>query len=126
MEIEKRYLGLPDGVSEKDFELSVYRDKECTEEVKNIDFGPIEPGEEKSRWYWLKNTGEVHLSKVYVGMGIIHMEGWESRTDAYSAGSLEVGEKCLAAFQLKVAPETEPGNYSGSIPITVYGSESMV
>ncbi|MEF8874894.1 MAG: hypothetical protein V5A88_09555 [Candidatus Thermoplasmatota archaeon] len=126
MKIEKRYVGMPDEVSEEDFGLTVYEDKECTVEVKNIDFGPIEPGEEKIRLYWIKNTGETYLHKVYVGMGIIKPEGWDTRTESYFVGSLDTGEKSSAAFRLKVVPETDSGNYTGSIPITVYGPESVV
>lgn len=125
MEIEKRYVGISEEEGE-DFDLSVYEDECCREKVMNIDFGPVKPGEEKIKWYWIKNTGEAYLPEVYVGMGIIGEEGWETRDDSTIEGSLDVGEKRMVAFRLKVEAEVRPGKYSGSIPITVYGEESSI
>ncbi len=125
MEIEKRYVGISED-REEDFDLSVYQDERCENKVKNIDFGPIKPGEEKIKWYWIKNTGEAYLPEVYVGMGIISEDGWETREDSSIEGSLDVGEKRMVAFRLRVGVDVQPGKYSGSIPIVVYGDESEI
>ncbi len=126
MEIDKRYVGISDDGSEERYEIKVYRDEECTEEIKDIDFGPIEPGQEKSKWFWLKNTGEVYLPRVFVGMGIIGKRGWDSISESYLGGSLDIGEKCIAPFRLKVETDADLGEYLGSIPITVYGDEGVL
>ncbi|MBS3781346.1 MAG: hypothetical protein KGY66_06595 [Candidatus Thermoplasmatota archaeon] len=126
MEIEKKYRGALKEESEGEFKLSVYEDEKCSREVKNINFGPVRPGEEKNKWFWLKNTGERYLHRIYVGHGVIDSKGWRSMAENYLGGSLDVGEKCMALFQLKVASEVEIGEYSGSIPITVYGDESSI
>lgn len=122
VEIEKRYMT---GGEENGFKLSVYEDEGCNREVEDIDFGPIKPGEEKERWYWIKNTGEVELPRVYVGMGVIGSEGWETRTENYLGGPLDVGEKSMMPFRLKVEEDVEPGDYLGNIPITVYDDEDF-
>lgn len=124
MEINTKYRDFPEEYLKDEFELSVWRNKNCTEKVKKIDFGPIEPGKEKSRWVWIKNTGQVILPEICVGMGIIDGEGWKSRTDGYLEGPLEVGEKNQVPFRLKVEPEAKIGKYSGEIPITVYGQSN--
>ena len=125
MEIDKKYVGMSEEHLKEELEISVYKDEECSEEVRYIDFGPIKPGEEKSEWYWIKNTGEAYIPEVYIGMGVINKRGWESRTDNYVGGPLEVGEICMVAFCLRVDNDVKPGNYSGSIPVTVYGPEHM-
>ncbi|MFP4001291.1 MAG: hypothetical protein ACLFU5_05265 [Thermoplasmata archaeon] len=125
MEIEKRYMGSSDDGLKKEFELSVYENESCSREIKSINFGPVRPGEEKNKWFWLKNTGEKYLHKIYVGQGVIDSDGWSSRSESYLGGALDVGEKCMALFQLKVEPGVDIGEYSGSIPITVYGDDSI-
>ncbi len=126
MEIEKNYVGLSERGQEGEFELSVFEDESCHREVRNINFGPVRPGEEKDKWFWLKNTGDLYLNKIFIGKGVIGSEGWRSKSESYLGGSLEPGEKCMALFQLKVEKEVEVGEYSGSIPITVYGDESTI
>ncbi|MEF8832578.1 MAG: hypothetical protein V5A66_03545 [Candidatus Thermoplasmatota archaeon] len=126
MEIKKEFRGVSEENSKSDFKLSVYEDEKCYREVKNINFGPVRPGEEKNKWFWLKNTGERYLHKIYVGHGVIDSDGWRSMSENYLGGSLNVGEKCMALFQLKVHSEVEIGEYSGSIPITVYGDEGTI
>ena len=125
MEIDKKYVGVPGEEGKNGFEVSVYEDNQCKEEVRNIDFGPIEPGEEIDIWYWIKNTGEVKLPKVSIGMGIINENGWETIDDEFIGGDMEVGEKKMVPFKLKVDPEASPGKYAGSIPITVYGPDDI-
>lgn len=125
MEIKTRFFGMPEGIDEEDYEISVYRDEDCERKLKSIDFGPIKPGEEKSEWVWIKNTGRASMAEVCVGMGIIGERGWETKTENYIQGSLEVGEKNRVPFNLKVEPDASPGEYSGEIPITVYGSENL-
>ena len=126
LEIDKKYVGIPDGVDEDGFEISVYEDDMCSKEVKNIDFGPIKPGEEIDIWYWIKNTGEVKLPKVCIGMGIIDENGWQTIDDNFIGGEMEIGEKKMVPFTLKVEQEAAPGKYAGSIPITVYGPDHLI
>ena len=124
MEIDKKYVGIPDG--EDGFEISVFEDDLCTQEVDKIKFGQIKPGEEIDIWYWIKNTGCVELPKVCIGMGIIDEDGWATIDDNYIEGEMKVGEKKMVPFKLIVTPEATPGNYAGSIPITVYGPDDII
>ncbi len=124
VKIEKRYRGSLNEDQEKEFELSIFENKCCSREVKCINFGPVRPGEEKDKWFWLKNTGKEFLPKIYIGQGVIDSDGWRANSESYLGGSLDVGEKCMALFQLKVHTGVDIGEYSGSIPVTVYGEEN--
>lgn len=93
----------------KSINIGVYWDVNCTDPVGGIDWGVIEPDENKTVEVYVRNEGnwEATLSIWAANWSSLEVEGFMSFTSDYQGQPLGVNQVLPVAFVLSVSAETK-------------------
>lgn len=97
---------------EGDFEVQAFTDAACSIPFTNVDWGTLQPGEDKRINFYLKNTGSNTITSIMV----------EVISDVQNAGPMLVGElepqqTTYAEAILVIKPTANSGQFSANIQI---------
>ena len=107
-------------VNNEDINIEVYWDNKCTKRVSSIDWGPLEPGTNKTVTLFIKNKGRNQVTLVY------YTSNWKppeivnylTLTWNYTGQSIEFKEIVPVVFTLYVSENAEAiESFSFDIPI---------
>jgi hypothetical protein len=97
------------GVDNGDISIEVYWDNRCTKRVSSIDWGPLEPGTNKTVTLFIKNKGRNQITLVY------YTSNWKppeivnylTLTWNYTGQSIEFKKIVPVVFTLYVSENAE-------------------
>lgn len=90
------------------YEIKIYSDADCTEEITFIAFGSVHAGDSIDLQFYLKNTGNVNISVINFELEISGVQV----TSGTLTTDLEAGQVRYISHSAKVRPEAGAGTYS--------------
>jgi hypothetical protein len=90
------------------YEIKVYSDANCTQEIAFIDFGSVHAGDSIDLKFYLKNTGNVKIPIIDFDLEISDVQ----ITSGTLTTDLEAGQVRNISRSIQVRPEAGAGTYS--------------
>ena len=94
--------------AEGTYEIKLYSDAGCTQEITSIDFGEVHSGDYVDLKFYLKNTGNVKISVINFDLEISGVQV----TSGTLTTDLEAGQVRYISHSIQVRPEAGAGTYS--------------